>query len=676
MNSDIKIIATTCPRDCYDGCGVSVITRDGKIATVTGSKEHPSNQGPLCAKCSIAYNGVWRDENARLLHPMRRAGKKGASNYERISWQEALDEIATRLTDIQQTAGAEKIAHTHYTGTCSMLAIEYPCRFFEHIGATEIDPDTICNNAGHVAWNYVFGNSLNGFDPRMIKDSNCVLLWGANPSVTAPHVHRNWLYGNDVKVIVVDPVRHETAAKADIHLQIRPGADAALAYSLLHVIQRDGLLDEDFIQSNVIGYEKVKSAIAKSSPDWGALQTGIPADLIEKAARLYAAGPSIMWLGQGLQRQLRGGNIFRACAMLPAFTGNIGKAGNGVYYLNDTFGIARNKGLSDNYVEEDGDDSSHSIGQMDLPDALNDPEQIKAFIVWNSNPVASNPAQEKIIEGLSREDLFTVVVDCFPTDTARYADIILPAASFLEFDDLCASYFHLTLGAQVKAMEPLGEALPNQEIFRRLAAAMKLQGDELYEQDEDILRREMEELDIGLSWEELKAKGWAFASPEPLILWADGKYPTPSGKIEIASEQAKKDGLPLAPTPDADDPPEDDHLRLLSPADKYLMNSSYGNDPKILEKLGPATVTINPKDADLRNIVEGDLVSMFNETGKLTLTAKVSDIVPAGTALSTKSRWITHENGKANVNILHTPHKSDMGESTSVHDTKIKLQKA
>ncbi|MCP4470810.1 MAG: molybdopterin-dependent oxidoreductase [Gammaproteobacteria bacterium] len=675
MTSEIKIISTTCPRDCYDGCGISVITRDGKIATVTGNKEHPSNRGPLCAKCSIAYNGAWRNESARLLHPMRRAGEKGAAEFEKISWQEALDEIATRLTDIQRTTGVEKIAHTHYTGTCSMLAIEYPCRFFEHIGATEIEPDTICNNAGHVAWNYVFGNSLNGFDPRTIRDSKCVLVWGANPSVTAPHVHRNWLYGNDVKVIVVDPVKHETAAKADIHLQVRPGSDAALTYSLLHVIQRDGMLDEDFIKNNVIGYEEVKTWIAESSPDWGATQTGIPADLIEKAAHLYAQGPSIMWLGQGLQRQARGGNVFRACAMLPAFTGNIGKAGTGAYYLNDTFGIARNKGLSNSHVEDDGEDCGHSIGQMDLPDAINDPDQVKAFIVWNSNPAASNPAQEKIARGLSREDLFTVVVDCFLTDTASYADIILPAASFLEFDDLCASYFHLMLGAQVKAMEPPGEALPNQEIFRRLAAAMKLDGGELYEQDEDILRREMEKLDIGLSWEELRAAGWAFASTEPMILWADGKYSTPSGKIEIASAQAQKNGLPLTPTPDVDAPAPGNHLRLLSPADKYLMNSSYGNDPKIRQKLGPATVTINPEDAKLRDIAEGDPVIMSNETGELTLTAKVSDIVPAGTALSAKSRWVMHEPGKVNVNILHTPRKTDMGESTSVHGTKIMLQK-
>jgi len=676
MTSDMKIIPTTCPRDCYDGCGISVITKNGKIATVTGNKEHPSNNGPLCAKCSIAYNGAWRDENARLLHPMRRVGAKGATDYEQISWEEALSEIAANLTNIKQAAGPDKIAHTHYTGTCSMLAIEYPCRFFEHIGATEIDPDTICNNAGHVAWNYVFGNSLNGFDPRTIEDSECVLVWGANPSVTAPHVHKNWLYGNDVKVIVVDPVRHETAEKADIYLQIRPGSDAALAYSLVHVIQRDGLLDEGFIRNNVIGYEEVKNHITQSTPDWGAVQTGIPADLIEKAAHLYAKGPSIMWLGQGLQRQPSGGNIFRACAMLPALTGNIGKAGTGAYYLNDTFRITKNRGFADSYEEGDEDNSGNPIGQMDLPDAINDPEQIKAFIVWNSNPAASNPAQEKIIKGLSREDLFTVVVDCFPTDTARFADIILPAASFLEFDDLCASYFHLTLGAQVKVTEPLGEALPNQEIFRRLAAAMKLEGDELYEQDEDILRQEMEELGIGLNWEELKVKGWSFASQEPLTLWADGKYSTPSSKIEIASEQAKKDGLPLVPTPDVDAVPTGDHLRLLSPADKYLMNSSYGNDPKIRENLGPATVTINPKDAQFRNIVEGDLVSIFNETGKLTLTAKVSDIVPAGTALSAKSRWIMYETGKANVNILHTPRETDMGKSSSVHGTRIMLQKA
>ena len=675
MPADIKTIATTCPRDCYDGCGVTVITRDGEIATVTGNKGHPSNQGPLCAKCSIAYNGVWRDEKARLLHPLRRTGKKGDGRYQQISWQRALDEIASRFIDIQQSAGPQKIAHTHYTGTCSMLAIDFPCRFFEHIGATEIDPDTICNNAGHVAWNYVFGNSLNGFDPRTIKDSACVLVWGANPSVTAPHVDDKWLFGNDVKVIVVDPVRHDTAARADLHLQIRPGADAALAFSLLHVMQRDGLLDEDYIREHVIGYDEVREGIAQSSVEWGAALTGISAELIEQAARWYAAGPSIMWLGQGLQRQPGGGNVFRACAMLPAFSGNIGKAGSGAYFLNDSFAIARNRGLPESHVDNDDHDCGQSIGQMDFPDAINDAEKIKALVVWNSNPAASNPAQERMINGLSRDDLFTVVIDCFATDTAGYADIVLPAASFLEFDDLCASYFHLILGAQVGVADPPGEALPNQEIFRRLAAAMKLEGDELYQRDEDILKREMERLDIGLSWQELKHRGWCFASPEPLILWADGQFPTPSGKIEIASERAREDGLPLVPTADADPAAGGDYLRLLSPADKYLMNSSYGNDPGILKSLGPATVTINPLDAGARNIGDGDRVSLFNETGRLALIAKVSDIVPAGTVLSSKGRWIMHEAGKANVNILHSPDKTDMGESSSVHGTKVMLQK-
>ena len=676
MAGDIQVTLTTCPRDCYDGCGISVLSRDGEIATVTGNKEHPSNQGPLCAKCSIAYNGAWRDENARLLYPMRRIGDKGDARYERISWPQALDEIASKLDGIRREHGADRIAHTHYTGTCSLLAIDFPCRFFNHLGATEVEPDTICNNAGHTAWNYVFGNSLNGFDPRTIEDSKCVLVWGANPSVTAPHVNDKWLFGHDVKVIVVDPLKHDTAARADIHLQVRPGTDAALAYAMLHVMQRDKLLDEEFIRDHVVGYEEVEELIAQSTPEQGAAQTGVPAELIEESARLYAGGPSILWLGQGLQRQPRGGNVFRACAMLPAFTGNIGKPGTGAYYLNDTFSIAANRGRGQEYEPDDDEDDGPSISQMDLPQALNDAERIKAVVVWNSNPAASNPAQQEIARGLAREDLFTVVIDCFATDTASYADILLPAASFLEFDDLCASYFHLTLGAQVKVAEPMGEALPNQEIFRRLAAAMKLDGEELYESDDDMLRQEMDAMDIGLDWDELKAAGWAFASPQPLILWADGRYATPSGKIEIASEQAQADGLPLTPTAEIDAPAQGGRLRLLSPADKYLMNSSYGNDPGIRKRLGPATVAINPEDAAERNIEDGDRVELSNDGGTLILNAAVSELVPPGTLMSAKSRWVMHETGKANVNALHLPRKTDMGESTSVHGTEVSLQKA
>ncbi|MBT6203696.1 MAG: molybdopterin-dependent oxidoreductase, partial [Rhodospirillaceae bacterium] len=578
-----EIIKTTCPRDCYDGCGIAVVKRDGKITKVLGDPDHPVARGALCGKCAIAYNGVWLDPEARLLHPMRRTGPKGSGQFEQISWDEAIGTIAAKLKEISAADGAQAILHTHYTGTCSTIANNFPERFFSVLGATEALPDSICNNAGHAAWGYVFGTSAEGFDPRQAKDSACIVVWGANPSASAPHVHKHWLKESPAKIVVIDPVRHDSAVEADLHLQLFPGSDAALAFGLMHIARRDGLLDHDYIAAHVLGYDAVEADIEAATPEWTAEKTGLAIADIEEAARLYATGPSLLWLGQGLQRQHRGGNIFRACAMLPAFTGNIGKPGAGFYYLNGSAGIIARKGVAPEYHAPDGGDAAPEISQMDVPAALNDPDRFKAYMVWNCNPVASNPDQAKMISGLARDDLFTVVIDPFPTDTASYADIVLPAASFLEFDDLSGSYFHLTVGAQVKAAEPMGDSLPNQEIFRRLATAMGFEQPFLHRTDQEMIDKALKSMDCGVGWEELKEKGWVWGTAEPLNLWADGTFPTPSGKIEIASEAARADGHPLAPLPTVDDHPSEGHLRLLSPAGKWLMNSSYGNDPRLQE---------------------------------------------------------------------------------------------
>ncbi|MDA1072561.1 MAG: molybdopterin-dependent oxidoreductase, partial [Proteobacteria bacterium] len=318
MAGEREIIKTTCPRDCYDGCGIAVVKRDGRIAKVLGDPDHPTARGALCGKCAVAYNGVWLDPEVRLPHPMKRTGPKGSSQFTAISWNEALSTIAERFHAIGRESGFDRILHTHYTGTCSSLAIGFPGRFFARLGATEAEPDTICNNAGHVAWGYVFGDSHIGFDPRTARDSACILVWGANPSHSAPHAHKHWLKESPAKVIVVDPVRHETAAAADLHLQLRPGSDAALAFGLVHVMVREGLIDQAYIDAHVLGWDELQADIAMATPAWTAAQTGLPAAQIEEAARLYGAGPSLLWLGQGLQRQPSGGNIFRACAMLPA----------------------------------------------------------------------------------------------------------------------------------------------------------------------------------------------------------------------------------------------------------------------------------------------------------------------------------------------------------------------
>ena len=658
-------IKTSCPRDCYDGCGIVVVKREGRVTRVLGDPDHPVARGALCGKCALAYNGVWRDPEARLKQPLKRVGGKGEGRWQTLSWDEALGEIGERLNRIREAAGGDKILNVHYTGTCSVIAGGFPQRFFEVIGASEVEPDTICNNAGHVALAYVMGTSGWGFDPRTARDSACVLVWGANPSASAPHAHKHWLQEVPGKVVVVDPVRHPTAEAADLHLQLRPGSDAALAFTLLNVLRREGKLDRDFLAQHTLGWEEIEPLLADCTPAWGAVQTGLSVSEIEQAAAFFAAGPALTWLGQGLQRQPLGGNVFRAVALLPAATGNFGKPGAGLYYLNGS----GDRGISMGYVQGSrlGTGARPSVSHMDLVDVLNNTERAQALISWNMNVAASGPRQAALRQALAREDLLGVVLDLFETDTAKLADYVLPAASFLEFDDLNKSYFHLNLHAQAKVEDPPGEALPNQEIFRRLARAMGLEEPALYEEDRAIIDRLLAESAFDVDFETLKTLPGLWLGDEPLVTYADGRFPTPSGKLELASTKAEADGHPRVPLPLADAPPADGWLRLLSPASPWMMNDSYANEPKIKEKVEPIEVTFNPEDAAKLGIAEGQGVRLESEIDSLDARAAVAALVPPGTLYGVKGHW------GSNLNRLNPGRKTDMGESTAVHAVAVKV---
>ncbi|HKF63174.1 MAG TPA: molybdopterin-dependent oxidoreductase [Dongiaceae bacterium] len=669
MAGDKTIIRTTCPRDCYDSCGIAVIKRRGVITKVLGDPDHPVARGALCGKCALAYNGVWRDPAYRLQHPLKRIGPKGEGRFAAIGWDEALGEIAGRLRAILTERGPAGVWHTHYTGTCSLIAGGFPVRFFNRVGASEIEPDSICNLAGHVALDLVFGSSYTGFDPRTARDSACILVWGANPSSSAPHAHKQWLPESPARKIVIDPIRHATAAAADLHLQPFPGSDAALAFALLHVIRREGLIDRGYLARNALGWEEVEAKLDACGPAWGESVTGLPAALIEEAARIYGRGPSLMWLGQGLQRQPMGGNVFRAAALLPAATGNLGKPGAGFYYLN---GGGR-KGLDGDYLA-----APHlrrvperKMSHMDLASDLADPARMQALFCWNINIAASNPDQRRLHQALRREDLLTVVLDLFQTDTADFADFILPAASFLEFDDIVSPYFNLTLSPQQQAAEPMGESLPNQEIFRRLARAMGFNEPELFEDDQAMLDRLCAQAGIEGGFEALKARGTVQLFAEPVLQFADGKFPTPSGKIEIASARAAAMGLPRIPLPHADPRPAAGHLRLLSPASAWAMNTSYGNDPHNEAKIEAEGVTLHPADAAGRGLVEGAMARLANEAGEMVMPVHVDAKAPPGVALAVKGAWPKLQRERRNINVLHAARKADMGESTSVHGIEV-----
>jgi anaerobic selenocysteine-containing dehydrogenase len=662
-------IRTTCPRDCYDTCGIVVVKQADKITQVRGDPTHPVNRGKLCAKCSIAYNREWLDPNARLIRPLRRIGPKGEGKFEPVSWETALATIAEHLKQIVAANGAQTILNAHYTGTISLLAYLFPLRFFFRLGATEVDPDTICNKAGQVALTYLYGAPTVGFDPRTARDAACIVVWGANPSASAPHAHEHWLREAPGKVIVVDPIRTPTAQAADLHLQPFPGSDAALAFALLHVIWREGRIDRNFLAAHTTGWDELEPLLRDCTPAWGETITSVPARLIEEAAKIYAQGPSLLWLGQSLQRQPRGGNVMRACGLLPAVTGNIGKPGAGFLYLNG-FG-ERKLDLEYLVAPQLASDIPPPISHMDLVDCLEDPTRARALMCWNINPAASNPQQKRLQAALRREDLFTVVADLFATDTTDFADIVLPAASFLEFDDLVMAYFNLTLSAQLKVTEPPGDALPNMEIFRRLARAMEYTEPELYASDATIMATLLERMGVGETFSSLAEKGTVFVSPEPVLQFADHTFPTPSGRIEIASARAEADGHPRTPLPLADPKPGTGHLRLLSPASPWLLNDSFANVEKIAARIGPATVAIHPLDAVERDLTEGAEVVLANEIGQLRAYVTLSTDIPRGVALSHKGRWPNRENTRANVNVLNPGRRADMGDSTAVHSIEV-----
>jgi anaerobic selenocysteine-containing dehydrogenase len=666
-----ELIRTNGPRDCYDGCGILVRRRAGQILNVRGDPEHPISRGTLCPKCTVGYNGVWQDERARLLTPLRRSGPKGSGAFEAVSWETAIDEIAGRLGQLVDESGPESILHTHYSGTLSMLAYMFPMRFFHRLGASEVEPDTICNMAGHVAWGLLFGSSARGFDPRTATDAACLLIWGANPAHSAPHMHEHWLDEFPGEVVVVDPLRTDTAKKAALHLQPRPGSDAALAFSMLHVLDAEGCFDENFLRTHTRGAEELRPALAACTPDWGEQQTGVPAEQIVAAARCYGAGPALLWAGQALQRQPTGGNVMRAVGLLPAVTGNVGKPGAGFYYLNSTPQIAGARlgwligaALAPRPISK--------LSHMDLAAQL-EAGAYRALLVWNTNPVASAPEQQRLRAALARETLFSVDDDCFPTDTADLADFVLPAAGFLEFDDLTFSYMNLLIGAQTKVREPLGEALPNMEIFRRLARAMGFEDPELFASDRSLIDTLLEQMDTGLTFEELVERGSVYLSDDAMILHRDLRFDTPSGKIEIASDAAEAMGLPRLPQPWVDAPPRAGRMRLLTPASKWRLNDSFANDPKIAALAGAPAVVLHPEDAERLSIQTGDRVRLANATGEIELHAEVDTLATPGVLVSYKGRWPNREPGGVNVNVLHPARRADMGESTAVHAIEVEV---
>jgi anaerobic selenocysteine-containing dehydrogenase len=687
LSLDDRQVRGACALDCPDTCSWIVTTRGGEAVALRGDPDHPYTRGALCNKVADYLNYARSPD--RLLYPLRRVGPKGSGEFVRISWDEALLTIAGKFGAVIAQYGAEAI--WPYTGCGSMGLIQglygAGSRLWNVLGASRA-VYTMCTIAGGHATGYTLGDNRVGMDPETFRSSKLVVLWGANVLSTQPHLWRPILAArkNGAAVVCIDPIRTRTAAACDWHLAPLPGTDGALALGLLHVILTEGREDREFIAEHTVGWPAFRERILAFPPSRAAAITGLPvASIVELGQRLAGTRSTGIRIGIGMQRHGGGGMAVRTITCIPGVTGDWRYPGGGVSYdTRGFFGI--------NWTGVRREDlcprTPRILDMKRLGEGLLefDNPPVQALFVCGSNPVASVPNQTKVRRGLAREDLFTVVVEHFLTDTARYADIILPATMEIEHRDLLISYGHLYLAWNEPAVAPPGECLPSTEIFRRLARKMGLEVGALYEDDEAIARQILDSGHpslAGITLEKLKARGWMRLNyPDPFVPFATA-FPTPSGKLEFVSERMARAGLdPVAGyTPPQETAQRDTELArdyplaLIAPANHYFLNSTFANVPQQQRRAGAASLVIHPDDATPRGIATGNEVCIANARGSFFAVAEVSDLVRPGVVASTKGHWPRDAKQGATINATVADRDSDMGGGAVYHDNRVRVDK-
>jgi len=704
-----KVIRAACPHDCPDTCAMLVTVENGRAIMVRGDPDHPFTRGGLCVKVNNYEQRVYSPD--RVLHPLKRSGPKGSGQFERVTWDAAMQMIRLSWTKIIDQYGPTAILPYSYLGTEGTLnGLNVGDAFFNKLGAT-ISERTFCDSGSCTAYFMTIGPSP-GMDPESFKYSKYIILWACNTISTNLH---HWPFiaeakKNGAKLVVIDPLKTRTAQEADWHISIRPGTDAALALGMMNVIIEQDLVDRDYVANYTLGFDELRDRVKAYPPEMVAKITGIPAQDIRTLACEYATTqPSVIRIGVAIERHAGGGQTVRATACLPALVGAWRHVGGGILQLPIwAFPIKWENLMRPDWIKP----GTRVLNQWRLGSALTNDEQldppIKSLFVYNSNPAVVAPEQEKIVRGLEREDLFTVVSEQFLTDTARYADLVLPATTQLEQFDIMFSWGHLYLSLNQQAIEPLGEAVPNTELFRRLARTMSFDDRQWKRSDEEMA---LDALDWanpalqGISMDLLREKGWArlnVGTPETYAPHAKGDFLTPSGKCEFNASMAaggnfvlplfrqgsnefqageRVDSLPtyIPPneSPATNAPLAAKYpLNVISPKSHAFLNSCYGNLPAQLHHAGQQFIMLNPTDAISRNIGEGSAVRVFNDRGAFEAIAKVSGNVMPGVVVAPLGYWRSLSRVTATVNALNPGAYADLGRAPTFSDTLVEIAAA
>ena len=679
------IVRAACPHDCPDTCAMLVTVKDGVAVKVAGDPTHPFTDGSLCTKVSHYTERTYSPD--RLLHPLKRVGPKGKGEFKRVSWDQALDEIAARLKALV-AENPETILPLSYAGTMGMLQYSsMDRRFFHKLGASQLER-TLCSSAGKAGIKATLGGSY-GMDPEHYQDAKLIVIWGSNPITSNLHF---WSRAQEAKrrgakLVAIDPYRSLTAEKCSQHVALLPGTDGALALGMMHVLIAEGLIDEDYVAKYTLGYEELKERIRQYPPEWAAQTCGIAVEEVVQLARDYGTTkPAAIRLNYGMQRHAGGGMAARIIACLPALTGAWRDPAGGILLTTaDNYHFDHAKLERPDLMPAK---RPRVINHSKLGDALTATEApVRAVVVYNNNPVAVCPDSNKVIAGFAREDLFCVVMDSFLTDTADYADIVLPATTQLEHTDIHKSYGHLYVLANNPAIAPVGESLPNAEVFRRLAARMGFEEDCFRDSDDDLARQAIGSGHAnlaGIDWDALKRNGWQrLALPQKFAPFAKGGFHTPSGKCEFYSDALKAQGLDPLPSysPPAELPASNPELarkyplNFLSPPVRNFLNSSFANMARFREAEGEPSLELHSADAAPRAIRDGDTVRVFNDRGSFTLRARVNDKPRRGVVVAPSVWWKKFSADRKNANDLTSQRTADMGGAATFYDCLVEVER-